>query len=445
MTGTWSHMTATDLGRAIEAGKVNPVELVEYFLAEIDAHPHRDRIYARTTAPRARAEAMAAAARAKSGLRRHALDGVPLSWKDLFDTAGTPTEAGSALLKHRTPLQDASVLQVATLMGSVCIGKTHMSELAFSGLGLNPVTATPPCINDPNAVPGGSSSGAAASVAYGIAPAAVGSDTGGSVRIPAAWNDLVGLKTTHGRLSLQGVVPLCESFDTVGPLAHTVADCAAVLSLLEGRHAPDLAPQLASLSGLRLAVLETLALDDLRDRPARGFDDALTRLARAGASITRITAPEVTEALTLAGTLVAPEAYAIWAETIEAAPQLMFPRILERFRTGALTKAHDHIAAWRRLRVLRAAYNARVAGFDAVLIPSSPILPPHAQRLMTDEAYYVTENLLALRNTRIGNLLDQCALTLPTSEPSCGLTLMAGPGREYRLLALGLGAEAALR
>jgi aspartyl-tRNA(Asn)/glutamyl-tRNA(Gln) amidotransferase subunit A len=435
-------MTAADLGRDIETGKVHPVELTEYFLAEIEAHPHRDRIFARTTADRARGEAVAAAGRAKAGLRRHPLDGVPLSWKDNFDTSGIATEAGSALLKGRTPKADAEVLRVAGLMGSVCLGKTHLSELAFSGLGLNPVTATPPCINGPHLVPGGSSSGAAASVAYGIAPAAIGSDTGGSVRIPSAWNDLVGLKTSLGRLSTKGVVPLCESFDTVGPLAHTVEDCALILSLLEGRNR-GLEPM--SLAGLRFAVLETLALDDLRPAPARGFEDALTRLARAGAEITRLSAPEVAEGLGLAGTLVAPEAYAIWAETIEAAPQKMFPRILDRFRSGAQIRAMDHIAARRRLETLRATFYARIAGFDAVLIPTSPILPPDANRLMTDEGYYVTENLLALRNTRIGNLFDLCALSLPTSEPSCGLTLMAAPMGEERLLRLGRGAEVALR
>lgn len=443
MTGTWSHMTAADLGRAIAAGKVNPVELTEYFLAEIEAHPHRDRIFARTTPERARAEAMAATSRAKAGQRRHPLDGVPLSWKDNFDTAGVATEAGSALLKGRVPGRDAEVLKTATLMGLVCLGKTHMSELAFSGLGLNPVTATPPCINDSKAVPGGSSSGAAASVAYGIAPGAVGSDTGGSVRIPAAWNDLVGLKTTHGRLSITGVVPLCESFDTVGPLAHTVEDCALILSALEGRSAE--APPPLPLAGLRLAVLETVALDDLRPAPARAFEDALSRLGRAGARISRLAAPEAAEALALAGTLVAPEAYAIWAETIESAPEKMFPRILERFRSGATILAMDHVAARRKLAALRAAFLARVVGYDALLIPTSAILPPDARRLMTDDAYYVTENLLALRNTRIGNLLDLCSLTLPTSEPACGLSLMAAPGAEERLLRIGRAAETALR
>ncbi|MFN3282140.1 MAG: amidase, partial [Tabrizicola sp.] len=139
-----------------------------------------------------------------------------------------------------------------------------------------------------------------------------------------------------------------------------------------------------------------------------------------------------------------PEAYAIWRETIERAPEKMFPRILERFRSGATILAADYVAAWRRLEAIRRLWSDRVAGYDAVLLPSSPILPPDANRLMTDDAYYVTENLLALRNTRIGNLMGGCALTLPTSQPSCGISLMAGPGQEPRLLRLGAAAEKAL-
>ena len=443
MTGTWANMTATELGREIGKGRIHPVELVEAFLDAIDTHPQAPRIYARTTADRARGEAMAAAGRAKSGLRKGVLDGVPISWKDLFDTAGVATEAGSALLKHRTPTRDAAVLETATLQGLVCLGKTHMSELAFSGLGLNPVTATPPCLNDDRAVPGGSSSGAAASVAFGLAPAAIGSDTGGSVRIPAAWNDLVGLKTTAGSLPLTGTVPLCEAFDTIGPLAHSVEDCAYLLAALHGARAADLGG--ATLAGKRLAILETVALDDMRDRPAKGFDDAAQRLARAGATIDRIKAPEVAEAMGLAALLFTAEAYGIWRETIEKAPEKMFPRILERFRSGANFSAMDYVAGWRRLRDIRAAWADRTAAYDAVILPTAPILPPDANRLMTDDAYYVTENLLALRNTRIGNMLGLCALTLPTSQPSCGISLMAAPGQETRLLRLGAAAERALR
>lgn len=435
-------MTAAELGTEIGAGRLNPVTLCEAQLAAIDHHPLCDRIYARVMPNRSRAEAMAAASRAKAGQRRGPLDGVPVSWKDLFDTAGRATEAGSALLKNRTPERDAEVLRMATLQGLVCLGKTHMSELAFSGLGLNPITATPPCINDENAVAGGSSSGAAASVAFGLAPAAIGSDTGGSVRIPAAWNDLVGLKTTHGRLPTTGVVPLCEMFDTIGPLARTVQDCALLLAALEGTRPADLDG--TTMAHTRLLVIDTVAFEDIRDRPLRGFDDAVARLGRAGARITRAHIPEVTEAMDLAGILFTSEAYGIWRDTVEAAPEKMYPRILARFRAGANHTAADYVAAWRRLHQIRRIWADVTAGYDAVILPSAPILPPNAQRLLTDDAYYVSENLLALRNARIGNLLGLCALTLPTAEPSCGISLMAPPMSEERLLRLGTAAERAL-
>ncbi len=443
MSKTWSNMTAADLGRAIGKGSIHPVELAEFFLDKAESHPLAPRIFARMSGTRARGEAMGAAARAKAGLRRGILDGVPLSWKDLFDTADLATEAGSALLKDRIPTQDAAVLATATREGTVCLGKTHMSELAFSGLGLNPVTATPPCINNETAVAGGSSSGAAASVAYGLAPAAIGSDTGGSVRIPAAWNDLVGLKTSIGRLPSAGTVPLCERFDTIGPLAHSVEDCALLLAALSGQRPPDLAG--SSLAGMRFAVLDTVAMEDLRPRPAAGFADALSRLSRAGAQITHIQSPEVTESMALAGILFTAEAYAIWRSTIEPNPEKMFPRILERFRSGAGISASDYIAGWRRLEALRTTWGQATARFDAVLVPTSPILPPDAARLMTDNDYYVTENLLALRNTRIGNMMDLSVLTLPTSQPSCGISLMVGPAQEERLLRLGIATERALR
>jgi aspartyl-tRNA(Asn)/glutamyl-tRNA(Gln) amidotransferase subunit A len=279
-------------------------------------------------------------------------------------------------------------------------------------------------------------------VAYGLAPAAIGSDTGGSVRIPAAWNDLVGLKTTSGRLSLKGVLPLCERFDTVGPLAHSVEDCALLLAAMEGRKPMDL--QETSITNARFLVLETTALDGLRDRPAKGFEDALARLSKTGARIVHGAIPEVIEAMALAATLFTAEAYGIWRKTIEAAPEKMFPLILERFRSGAAIAASDYVAGWRRLEVLRDIWAEKTAGYDAVLLPSSPILPPNSQRLMTDHDYYVSENLLALRNTRIGNMMNQCVLTLPTNQPSCGISIMCAPHNEERLLRIGMAAERAL-
>jgi len=435
----WRLAGAVEQGRAIAAGQLDPVEQTEAYL---EAAQHSNNIYARLTPQRARDEAMAGHQRAKSGQRRGVLDGVALSWKDLFDTAGVATESGSRLLAGRVPDADAEVLTQATLGGAVCLGKTHMTELAFSGLGVNPMTATPGNIHDAKLAPGGSSSGAALSVARGLAAGAIGSDTGGSVRIPAAWNDLVGLKTTHGRVSSRGVVPLCRSFDTVGPLTRNVEDCAHILALIEGRNPPDLRD--ASLKGARLLVLEGLPFEGTREKPVQGFEMAVDRLAKAGAVIERRGLSMVAPAMDLSGILFAPEAYGEWKHLIEATPDKMYPLILERFRSGRGVLASDYVAGWHALAGYRADYLAATAQYDAVLVPTAPIEPPDAQRLLTDKAYFETENLLALRNTRIGNILGLCVLTLPTGVASCGISLMGAPMAEDRLLRLGMAAESVL-
>ena len=339
----------------------------------------------------------------------------------------------------RVPEHDADVLRIATQNGLVCLGKTHMTELAFSGLGYNPSTATPPCINNENAVPGGSSSGAATSVAFGLAAAGIGSDTGGSVRIPAAWNDLVGLKTTAGRLSLGGVVPLCPKFDTVGPLTRTVEDAALLMAAMDGTTPADLDG--ASLEGRRFAILDTVATQGVRDGPRIAFEGIVERMRSAGAKITSIMVPEVEEALALSGVLYTGEAYGIWKDVIEARPAKMFPEVLERFRAGAQYSAADYVDAWRRLDAARKAYDHATAGYDAVICPTAPILPPDRDRLKFDGDYFRNENLLALRNTRIGNLMGGCSLSVPTGKPSCGIMLFCPPMMEGRLLRLGAAIE----
>ncbi|MEO0360848.1 MAG: amidase [Pseudomonadota bacterium] len=436
-------LSAAETGRRIEAGDLDPRDAAEAYLSAIEASPVADRIYARVTADAARAEAAIAADRARRGQRRGPLDGVPISWKDLFDTAGVATEAGSAMLKDRTPDRDATVVARARRAGVVSLGKTHMTELAFSGLGLNPVTATPPGRFDPGLAPGGSSSGAAASVAYDLAAAGIGSDTGGSVRIPSAWNSLVGLKTTHGLLPADGVVLLCEGFDTVGPLCRSVEDCALLTAAMAGGRAPDLSS--ASLAGLRLAVLETVALDeDCRDEPRAAFEDAVAVIAKAGATVERLEAPEVAEAMTFSLPLFTAEAWAEWGETIEEKGDLMFAPVRERFEGGRGVSAAEYLRGWRRLEGLRAAWADRVAAYDAALLPSAAILPPDVERLLNDKDYFVQENLLTLRNTRIANLFGLCALTLPTATPSCGIMAMGAPFGEAKLCRIGAAIEAAL-
>lgn len=438
----WLTQTAAELGRGIEAGEICPLALTQTYLDAIDAHPLRDRIFSAVTHDRAIAEATAAKARAEQGQRLSLVDGVPISWKDLFDTAGTATEAGSDLLAGRIPETDALVLRAATSLGTVCLGKTHMSELAFSGLGLNPVKATPPCVHDADAAPGGSSSGAAASVAFGLAACGIGSDTGGSVRIPSAWNDLVGLKTTSGRLSLEGVVPLCLKFDTIGPLARSVEDAAIYLGVMEGTSGPDLRG--SSIKGMRFADLRTIAQDDLEPTIADAYAYALTRLRNAGADIIPLEVPALQEAMGLSPVLFTAEAYGLWRDVIEAAPHLMFPEILERFRSGKTFSGPDYVAAWAKLEQIRMEWDQATAGFDGILCPASPILPPNMQRIQDDHDYYVRSNLMALRNTRIGNLMGLCGLSLPTGVPSCGLQILGQPDCEEALLRVGAAVEQAL-
>lgn len=438
----WRWQTAADLGRGIAAGAIDPVALTEVYLDAIDAHEYRDRIYARVTHDRAKAEAKAASERVASGFRRGPLDGVPVSWKDLFDSAGIGTEAGTALMAGRVPERDAVVLENATAAGLVCLGKTHMSEIAFSGLGLNPITATPPCVNDVNAVAGGSSSGAAASVAFGLAAAGIGTDTGGSVRIPAAWNDLVGLKTSHGRLSLEGVVPLCLTFDTVGPLCRSVEDAGLLLAALEGSRPVDLDG--ADLTGVRLMVLDTIVPDDMRDAPRLAFEAAVARLQAAGAQVEHRYFSQLFDAFNVAGNLYAAESYGWWRDLVEAHPEKMFPQILERVRGGKTVSGPDFVAGWNVLRGIRKEYAAETAQFDAVIMATAPLLPPDAERLLTDDAYYKSENLLALRNTRVANLLDVCSVTLPAGAPSCGIMFNGQTGSEARLLRLAAAAARVL-
>lgn len=439
----WLRESAVRQGRAIMAGVLDPIDQTEAYLEAAQKHPDSKRIYARLTAARARSEAVAAHDRAKSEQRHCILDGVAISWKDNIDSGGTRTEAGSKLLEGRVPRKDATVLSRATREGLVCMGKTHLTELAFSGLGLNPNTATPPNALDPDLAPGGSSSGAAVSVALGLAAAAIGSDTGGSVRVPAAWNGLVGFKPTHEAVPEKGVVPLCRKFDVVGPIARCVEDCAELFAVMAGDRGADLHG--ATSKGLRLMVLEGLPFDDADSAPLAAFQDALERLGKAGAAITHVSSDWMDQAMALSPKLFAPEGYGIWRAQIEDAPELMWKPVLERFRGGAEVSAPDYVAAWEQLVRIRRKWIKEVAsGYDAILLPTVPILPPNAKRLMEDEAYFVQANLLTLRNTRIANVLGLPAVTLPTGQPGCGIMLMGHPGRDRHLLRVAAGAEASL-
>ena len=430
MTQSWLKMTACELGRGIDNGSISPIALVKTYLEAIRNHPLNNDIYARISSERALKEATAAEIRAKTNNRLSLLDGVPISWKDLFDSKGINTEAGSMLLSGRIPESDAVVLDNATQAGLVCIGKTHMSELAFSGLGLNPMTKTTPCVNNLDAVSGGSSSGAAGSVAFNLASIGIGSDTGGSVRVPAAWNDLVGLKTTSQDISLKGVVPLCPKFDTIGPLCRSVEDAAVIYSILKNQnYTPIKKP-----NSLRLMRLEGISEEGIENAPLTAFDDACAKISKTDITITKHKFPVLKKLLSLAGIIYTVEAYEVWGEILEKEGKKMYPEILSRFMAGKNFTQNEYKNAWSSINNIRADWRSFTKEFDAVILPTSPILPPNKTKLLSDSSYYKRANLLALRNTRIGNMLGLCSITLPTSQPSCGFMIMGAPFSELKLL-----------
>jgi len=237
-------------------------------------------------------------------------------------------------------------------------------------------------------------------------------------------------------------VPLAAKFDTVGPLCRSVEDAGLLLAIMEGNKPADLAG--ADLEGRRLAILQTVAMQELDDTPAMAFDAAVQKLRDAGAEIEEIAVPELEQAMPLSGCLFTAEAYGLWRDVIEENPDAMYGEILERFRLGNSHSGPDYVAAWAKLDAIREIYARAVAGFDAVILPTAPLLPPQLQRLETDHDYYVSANLMTLRNTRIGNLMGTCSITLPTGTPSCGILLMAAANHEESLLRLAAAAEEAL-
>jgi len=457
MNGDWQRMSALALGAGIESGAIDPRALTEFFLERIEAADGDRAIYLRLTARRARAEAGAAHRRALAGLRQSPLDGVPISWKDLYDSAGDVTGHGTLALADRIPARDATVLARATRAGLVCLGKTNQSEFAFSILGLNPKLGTPPNPFDDAVarLPGGSSSGAAVSLSRGLAAAAIGSDTGGSVRVPAAWNGLVGLKTSFGLLPLDGVLGLSTSMDTVGPLTRDVADAAALFAVLDGRFgagnrpAPDLDG--ATVARALFALPSTLVWDSLDPGVEAATRVAVERLRAAGCTVVETPVTEFDEAEALVGRLGpyhAAECHALWYDVIESRAERVYTPIRERIRSGAAMSATDAARIRQGLAGIARRLHARIRRHGTLVMPTVAVSPPPIADLEEDVEVYRAANVAVLRNTRLANYLGCCALTLPCGRDGngvpVGLTLMAPPGEEERLLRQGSAIEPVL-
>ena len=440
-------MTALHLGREIAAGAIDPVDLADHFLERITALDGDGRIFIRLSPDRTRAEAQAARRRQREEVRRGPLDGVPVSWKDLVDVAGVETTMAARALEGRVPEHDGLLLQRATQAGTVFLGKTNMTEFAFSGLGINTTHGTPANARDAAVarIPGGSSSGAGVAVARGLGPVAIGSDTGGSVRIPAALNGVVGLKTTIGALPMDGVMPLASLFDTIGPLTGDVADAAAMWSVLSSRPMADLNG--ARIRGKRLVAVASPMWQGIDEGVDRSCREALSRLEAAGAIIEWQDVDEFQDAMNVAGRLITTDAWSCWSEVVSEAPEKIYPFMLPRFLSGKVQAGHEVLSILRELDSLASRLHRRMGGCDALVAPTVRASAAKIADLLGDEKAYRQANAAMLGNTTPGNLLKVCAITLPCGHDAsgmpAGLMLMQRPGREEALLRLACAAETA--
>ena len=438
--------TIDDLARALAAGETTSRALTESALEAIAgdgrAFTHVD--FAGSRAAADRSDALRARGEVPSPLA-----GVPISVKDLFDVQGEPTPAGSLILRHAAPAsRDAPVVARLRAAGAVIVGRTQMSEFAFTGLGLNPHWPALPNPHDERRAPGGSSSGAALAVARGQCAGGIGTDTGGSVRIPSAFCGLVGFKPTQRRVTRDGTFPLSPSLDSIGPIANSVACCRTVDALMAD--APiDVHPPLG-LNGLRFAVLQEIVLNELDAHVAEAFEKTLRRLSAAGARIDELHIPELARLpeINARGALANAEAYEVHVKAGLLGERVRYdPNVITRIEIGGRMSADDV----RRIRDERAALirtaDMKSKGFDALLCPAVATVAPRFSDLVEPQAF-AKANARALRNAGLFNFLDRCALSLPMQDEGalpCGLMVVGETMGDARLLAVGAAIEAALR
>ncbi len=443
--------TLNELTLALSEGRTTSVALTELALARAqDAAGEGARVFTKLYAESALAQARASDTLRAAGIVRSAVEGLPISIKDLFDIEGETTMAGS-VAREGEPAADANAEVVRRLIaaGAVIIGRTNMTEFAYSGLGINPHYGTPlnPYDRGTGRIPGGSSSGAAVSVADGMAVAGIGSDTGGSVRIPAALCGLTGFKPSGWRVSMTGVLPLSANLDSIGPIAGSVRCCAELDAILSGDGGP--VPEAMALRGLRLAVPTTLALDAMEKHVADSFAAAVAKLKEAGALVEEIAIPEFAELgnINSKGGFTAAEAWAWHRDLIARAGKRYDPRVVSRIMRGQDMSAADYLDLLDAREAWVAAVDHRIAGYDALIMPTTPIVAPAVADLVaSDEAYYAANGLI-LRNPTLINFLDGCALSLPCHAPGTapvGLMISGSNGADRRILAVGLAVEALL-
>jgi len=443
------------LGRALEAGALSSVELTEHFLERIRAFDPALNAYRLVCEARALAAARAADEARGRGGRCGPLAGLPYAAKDLFDAAGLPTTAGTRLLADNVAERDATVIRRLDEAGMVLLGKTNTVQLAYGGAGVNNDHGTPHNPWHPHHhTPGGSSSGSGVAVAAGLAPMALGSDTGGSVRIPAALCGVTGLKTTVGQVSRAGVFPLSWTLDSVGPLARTVEDAALVYECIQGPDPDDattagrprervLENLAAGVRGLRLAFGESAFWEEVDPEVARAVREAGEVLRELGAEVRSVEFAEAEAArqLNARGLVIAAEAWTLNRRLLEEHFDVLDPVVARRMVKGRETSTDEYLHISLEMSRLRSRAIRALQGLDALLAPATAIPAAPLAELDASFEAYTRHNLLYLRNTAIGNILNLCGLSVPcgfTAEGlPIGLMIYGKPFDETRALAVG--------
>ncbi len=441
--------TIAELSEDLATGRQTARTLLEDGLARAeDPAGEGARVFIQLQAEKARAQAGAADRRRAAGAPLSPVDGIPITIKDLFDVEGEVSGAGARIFAQNAPAAaDCPAVARLRAAGLVFVGRTNMTEFAYSGLGLNPHFGTPrnPFDRETGRVPGGSSSGAAVSVADGMAAAGMGTDTGGSCRIPAALCGITGYKPTAKRVPIDGVTPLSFSLDSVGPLARTV-DCCRTLDGILAATTHEAAPIAAG--GLKVGIIANYVTEDWDDAVAAAFAEATRRLGAAGVSFADLALPELDRLPEINGKggLAAAEAYHYHREHLARAGDGYDPRVASRIAKGAEQTAADYIDLLRERRAMIEAVAARAKDFDVLACPTVPIIAPAIDALEDDDDYGRV-NLLMLRNPTVGNYLDLCAISLPIHAPGTapvGLMLFGKHGDDTRLFQVAAAVEAAL-
>jgi aspartyl-tRNA(Asn)/glutamyl-tRNA(Gln) amidotransferase subunit A len=436
--------TLAEQAEALAQGDTTARELAERALVQTEACKPA---FIALNTPTVLRDADAADARRKAGRALSQFDGIPYGVKDLFDVQGEVTTAGSVLLKDRAPAKiDSDAVARLRAKGFVILGRTNMTEFAYSGLGLNPHYGTPAAVA-PGAeprIPGGSSSGTAVAVASGVCSFGLGTDTGGSCRIPAAFNGIAGFKPTALRVSKRGVFPLSESFDSIGPLAASAACCLEIDQVLSGEiHAKEEARK-----PVRLAVLQNFVLDGLSRGVADDYARTLTRLSQRGFELVdlRFDALDQLPTLLKNGGIVAYEASRLHATLIAERADQYDPRVVSRINLGFDTIADEYASLLVARRNMIEAFATHLRGFDAVICPTVAIEAP-AMSAFAEEAEYRRLNGIVLRNTYVFNFLDGTSGSVPmhrAGEVPTGVMISGVAGRDASILAAMQHVQAAL-